>query len=78
MKAMSPTAPPTAPPTIAPKFAGVEATVGDGAVELVLVGVGVLDDREVGVGEGVTATEDIVGVLVANAPIPVSIGVAPI
>jgi hypothetical protein len=75
MKATSPTAPPTVPPTIAPKLGGVEVAVGLGVAELVLEGVGVLVDREVGVGEGVKASEDIVGVLVANAPIPVSTGV---
>lgn len=60
---------------MAPKGAAAGAVVGDG--ELVGVGVGVLDDRDVGVGEGVTASADIVGVLEANAPIPVSTGVAP-
>ena len=74
---MSPRAPPTVPPTIAPKFGGVEGVaVGDG--ELVLEGVGVLVDREVGVAEGVTESTDIVGVLEANAPIPCRIGVGPI
>ena len=82
MKAMSPIAPPTVPPTMAPKLgATAEAVVGVGDEELVLVGVGVgvgvLDD-EVGEGEGVTGFMDAVGVLLANAPIPVSIGVGPI
>ena len=44
----------------------------------VLVLVGMLDDRDVGVGEGVMESKVIVGVLIANAPIPCSIGVAPI
>ena len=79
---MSPIAPPTVPPTMAPKLgATAEAVVGVGDEELVLVGVGVgvgvLDD-EVGEGEGVTGFMDGVGVLLANAPIPVSIGVGPI
>jgi hypothetical protein len=77
MKAMSATAPPTVPPTIAPKFGGEEVAVADGAEELVLEGVGVLVDKEVGVGEGVMASADTVGALVANAPIPVSIAVGP-
>jgi len=79
MKAMSAIAPPTVPPTMAPRLgAAAGASVGDGDAELVLEGAGVLVDKEVGVGEGVTASADTVGVLVANAPWPVSIGVAPI
>ena len=84
MKAMSPTLPPTVPPTMAPKLGFVEeevVAVGVGEVALVLVLVGVPVDRdepEVGVTLGVTEIADIVGVLEANAPIPVSIGVGAI
>ena len=76
IKPMSATAPPTDPPTIGPRL-GAEVAVGDGVAELVLEGVGVLD--EVGVGEGVVVSPAIVvGAVEANAPIPVSIGVAAI
>ena len=78
-RAMTATAPPTAPPTMAPKFWGCGTVVGDGELLLVLR---VLDDRdEVEVGEeggGVKVSADVVGVLLAKAPMPVSIGVGPI
>jgi hypothetical protein len=78
MKATSAIPPPTAPPTIAPKLGVVEgAVVGDGVV-LVLVLVGVLVEPEVSEGVGVTESEDIVGVLEANAPTPDSVGVGSI
>lgn len=84
MKATSAIPPPTDPPTMAPKLAFVEgaSVVGIGVlVVLVLVLVGVLvdaDEPEVVVILGVTETAVIVGVLEANAPTPVSTGVAPI
>jgi len=78
MKEMSAIAPPTVPPTIAPKLGDAAgAVVGLGDEELVLVGVGVLED-DVDEGVAVTASTVVVGVLLANAPIPVSIGVGPI
>jgi len=77
-KEMNAIAPPTVPPTMAPKLGAVEgAVVGDGVLELVGVLVG-RDELGGGVTLGVTESADTVGVLEANAPIPVSIGVGPI
>jgi len=78
-KEMNAIAPPTVPPTMAPKLGGVEggAVVGDGVLELVVVLVG-REELGGGVALGVTESAVTVGVLVAKAPIPVSIAVPPI
>lgn len=82
MRPMSTTAPPITPPTIAPTSVGVEGAgvlMEDGVLVAVLVVevlVGRLELVE-GAGKrlGVTESEVGVGVLEANAPIPVSTGV---
>lgn len=70
--------PPTAPPTMAPKWEVVEGTgvlVGDGVLVVIEVLVGARAEVVLSEKLGVAESGDGVGVMEANAPWPISVGV---